>query len=547
MSPEKNTFLKNYFPEILLVIFAFLFSCWLMFKTFGYDQPNHQILIATKAWSDFANHLPLIRSFSQGLNWPPQNPLFPGSPMRYHFLFYFLVGFLEKIGLPLNWAFNLPSLLGFAALLIIIYFLAKQLFSSCSVGFLSVLFFLFNGSFSFLEFFRQHPLSSQTLADIANNLSFPSFGPYDGKVVSAFWNLNIYTNQRHLAPAYFFALLIIYLLFKNRHSDKLNFPLIIFLIFFLGALPFFHKAVFLMVLVILISFFLYFSHLRRLLFLILFFSFFLILPQLLYQLSGSLPSFSFHPGYLVALPLTIDKIFSYWFFNLGLSLILVPAGFLLSDKTAKKVFLSFLPLFVIGNLFQFSPEIAANHKFFNLFMIVSNMLVAFFIYRLWQKNWLGKIVCPILVFFLIFSGIIDFFPIKNDPVHTLNDAPADSDVLWIKENTPPTAIFLNTTYLYHPASLAGRKIFLGWPYFAWSVGYDTYARDRQIRQMLMPQSLSVLCRSLKVNRLDYLAITFLENNPDFEVDYNFFKQNFSAVYQNPESHLTIYDVYPTCR
>ena len=66
-----------------------------MFHTFSYDYENSKILIANQMWSDFAATLPLTRSFSLGDNWPPEYPIFPGSPMRYHYLFFLFVGKLD--------------------------------------------------------------------------------------------------------------------------------------------------------------------------------------------------------------------------------------------------------------------------------------------------------------------------------------------------------------------------------------------------------------------------------------------------------------------
>ena len=55
----------------------------------------------------------------------------------------------------------------------------------------------------------------------------------------------------------------------------------------------------------------------------------------------------------------------------------------------------------------------------------------------------------------------------------MEDYPKNADIAWIMANTPPKSVFLNSSYLYHPASIAGRRIFYGWPYFAWSLGYET--------------------------------------------------------------------------
>src|SRR5579859_5172895 len=134
-------FIKPYRLEIILFSIFLLFSIWLMFSTFSYT--NGSMMIATKAWSDFANHIPLIRSFSFGSNFPPQDPLFSGEPIHYHFLFYMFVGFLEKFGIRIDYALNIPSALGFFALLVIIYVFAIKIFHSKGVGIFSVIFFLF--------------------------------------------------------------------------------------------------------------------------------------------------------------------------------------------------------------------------------------------------------------------------------------------------------------------------------------------------------------------------------------------------------------------
>ena len=195
-----------------------IFSSWLMFHTFGYDGTSNvpaafdggstqkNILIARACWSDFGSHIPLIRSFSMGDNFDrlrslqsPEYPLFSGEPIRYHFLFYMVVGLLEKIGLRLDWALNIPSILGFTLLLAGIWSLAVVLFKDKKIAILSIIFFLFNGSLSFLKFFKDHPISLNTPLDILRANAFPAFGPWDGGQITAFWNLNIYTNQRHLA------------------------------------------------------------------------------------------------------------------------------------------------------------------------------------------------------------------------------------------------------------------------------------------------------------------------------------------------------------
>ncbi|MDO8638854.1 MAG: hypothetical protein Q7R43_04725 [Candidatus Daviesbacteria bacterium] len=531
----------------ILIIFSLIFSFWLMFHTFSYKNGGMQI--APRVWSDFSGNIPLIRSFSLGDNFPPEYPLFSGEPIRYHFLFYLFVGFLEKIGLNIAWALNIPSAIGFTLLLMMIYFFANFLFKNKLVATLAVFLFLFNGSLSFLEFFKIHPLNSNTINDILKNQTFPSFGPYDGKIISAFWNLNIYTNQRHLALAFGLSLSLLYFLLKQVKTNSVKMWVYISLGLLLGLSFFFHLAVFFMTVIILISFLILFPIIRIKLLVLIFFALIISLPQyLIYKNHSTLSVELFNPGYLVEKPLDFAKIIIYWFHNLGLHLLLIPLGFLLASKTAKKVLLSFLVIFVIGNLFQFSPEIAANHKFFNFFMILGVMYSSYFLICLWKKSMFSRPLVIILLLLSTLSGIIDFFPIYNDSKGTLKDYPTNSDIKWIMNNTPKNAVFLNSSYLYDPASMAGRRIFLGWPYFAWSQGYDTNRRGSIMKDILKTEDLQTSCKLLTENRIDYIEISEKSiSDLDFPRVSNLYLNNHLTIYSNPDIKYFILKKTDICK
>lgn len=543
---RNSTFKKHTITGIVLLI-SILFSIWLMSHTFSYK--DGQMLIAAKAWSDFAGHIPLIRSFSYGFNFfPIEYPLFPGEPIKYHFLFYLFVGILEKIGIRIDYALNILSVCSFSLLMISIYLLATYILKSKTIGILSVVFFLFNSSLSFIEFFKTHPLSSKMLTEIVSNNAFPSFGPYDGKVVSAFWNLNIYTNQRHLALPIAFLLLLIWYILKQSHKDrKPNYVVIFLWSALVGVLPYLHFGIFIMLYITIGTLFLFLPKARLSMFLILFFGGILALPRILMlQNSLSPSSLELYIGYLAS-DKTFIGIFYYWFMNLGLSIVLIPLGFIFSPKDGKKIFLAVLPLFLIGNLIAFGPDISANHKFFTVFIIIGNMFSAFALLKLWHTQILGKIIVLPLFCLMILSGIIDFFPIKNDSYMMLADYPKNPDVKWIAENTPNNSVFLNTTYLYHPASLAGRKIFLGWPYFPWSLGYDTNTRGKIMKELLGATDKRIVCDLLKQYSIDYIDIkkTF-PPDPNIPEISDLFSQEFTLVYTNTENNFSIYSVPKSC-
>jgi hypothetical protein len=270
-------------------------------------------------------------------------------------------------------------------------------------------------------------------------------------------------------------------------------------------------------------------------------------PQILYmylQPQGA-GGITFRPGYLVE-NLNLANFISYWFLNLGLTLILAPLGFILAKREQRKIFLPFLALFILGNLFQFSVEIAANHKFFNLTLIGMNMFTAYLIYQVWSRGKLAKAFSVFIIIPLTLSGIIDFFPIVNDYYMSVKDIPENKTVDFIHKNTPKDAVFLNATFLYDPASLAGRKIFLGWPYFAWSAGYKTTQRHEKMRNILASSDKTSACRKLIKENIDYVEIQNPTQLEDVSINYSFFDENFIRIYFDESEAISIYDVNMSC-
>ena len=596
----------------LLSVFAILFSTWLMFSTFSYEENTRMIEIAAKCWSDFGAHIPMIRSFSLGANLDriahfqlPEYPIFPGEPIRYHFIFYMFVGILEKLGVRIDWALNSLSIIGFAGLLICIALLSYKLFRNRTVTILSVLFFLFNGSLSFLSFFKKNPLSLTTPMDIMTNDAFPSFGPWDGGLVSAFWNLNIYTNQRHLAMGFALGLLFIELcLFvEHIHAWKKQLPYLFLTAPILIMLPYFHQPMLIVIGLCMIWYVLVFPKLRIFLLLTGLLSVGPIAIQLRSFIAGT-SSFAWYPGYLAHENLTPLSFVIYWFYNLGAHTILIPIGFLLVPWKTKKIIMPAFFLFVIANLFKFSVEVAANHKFFNFFMIFGNMLSAYTIIFLWQiihtriggppssarnpavcNNTLERektgstvvrrvmqtifgyagrgrrtgedarikklMMCSAFLFFplllsLTLSGIIDFFAIYNDRKIPIPDIPRNEVATWIQTNTPKDAVILNTSYLYNPASIAGRSIFLGWPYFAWSAGYEEN-RMPIMRQMYESKNPNIFCPLFQKYRISFVTVEAISGDRDLPtIDPVYFRSLAKPAFITENGSYAIYTTLSLC-
>ncbi len=556
MKPFRIRLLPGLLPAAFGVCAALTVSLLLMFHTFSARSNPPSLLIASKAWSDFGAHVPLIRSFSMGANagrlirgQAIESPLYPGEPIRYHFGFYAIAGLLERAGLRIDWALNLPSAAGFAGLLIMIYVLGKQLFGSRGVGVLAVILFLFNGSLSFVRFFAKHPLSLRTPADILSNSAFPSFGPWDGGTVTAFWNLNIYTNQRHLAASYALVLLLLYL---SRNPRITRLPVGIGTGLLLGFLFFINYAAGAIAVLLLFWTMLVHPDKRRPLIIACAAAVIPVFMVLVYSHPGA--GISYAPGYAIRMPLTVLTFTRFWLDNLGLHLFLIPVGVLLAKKDIRRLLWPpMLLLFAAPNLLRFSPDMINNHKFFNFFLILGNYFTALAAIRISTaaaRLITDRVRKPVVTavarsFFLVallipltLSGIIDLFPVINDYRGIVADVGTDPTATYLAAHTVPDAVIANSTWFYHPASLAGRAIYSGYTYFTWSYGYDQDVRERNLTALYRAPDRAALCGALSqtpvsVIELDDMPEDYLLPNRDLW-------QSLPAVFEDTRDHRILY-------
>ena len=168
-----------------------------------------------------------------------------------------------------------------------------------------------------------------------------------------------------------------------------------------------------------------------------------------------------------------------------------------------------MSLLAVAFSFQFTIEVLANQKFIHIWVIIANLFVAFALWRLWRfslggTTLPGKFVAAVLFLLVIPGGIIDFFPIHNTgwgDVTYQNDPLID----WLKKNTTPRDIFLTDRFVNHPILMAGRRVFYGWPYFAWSAGYNASNRDRVYTQLFESKDPWKVFHLLKENGIKYVG------------------------------------------
>jgi len=498
--------------DLVVFFLISLFSIWLMWSTFHLEAGK--IFLSSKLYSDFGAHLPLIRSFSFGENIPPEYPFFAGQPIRYHYLFYLVVGYIEKTGVPLDWALNSLSSVGLILLLEMVYLTTLLFFRNRGAAILAVLLVLFNGSLSFLEVLPEtwNVVSiKQAFTNTITSQDFASFGPWDGKQVSAFWTWNIYTNQRHLAFSYGLVLAVLYPLF--RHTITKKNALAWYQIFAIGIasliLPLLHQAGSVILLILTTGWVIWYWRRLALIYRVTYCLtlIFLLISTVFFASQGGSQHLEFQLGFLAPFP-TLASLFTYWWFNLGLYFILLPVLLIRSRKHMGILVALSFSFFAAANVFLLSTDMINNHKFIHFFWLILQIAAAGWIATVWQdKKWFRPLLV-VIVFFLTFSGIVDAFPVINDrPAHVENYTSSDAQK-WIIDNTPPKSQFLSTTYLYNPASLAGRQLYLDYGYHAWSMGYNDRGKRELLLQFFSKDiTNSEWCSLAMQEHIDYVIIS----------------------------------------
>src|SRR5215475_2230049 len=278
------------------------------------------------------------------------------------------------------------------------------------------------------------------------------------------------------------------------------------------------------------------------------------LPQMLYLSTGSgrahMPKL-LHWGYTIDHP-TAANVAKYLGFTFGAKWLLIALALILATSLQRRIFLAVLSLLAVAFCFQFTIEVLANQKFIHIWVIVANLFVAFAIWRLWhlslgRTTLPGKFVAAVLFMLVIAGGIIDFFPINNtgwSEVTYRNDPLID----WLNKNTTPRDIFLTDRFVNHPILMAGRRILYGWPYYAWSAGYNAGKYDRLYTELFESKDPWKVYHLLKENGITYVAYDNAVRHGEFikRPNEQLYATYFPKVFEdNRYNGLVIYKVPDT--
>ena len=568
--------------ELVFFSILLLFVIQLIFCTFIIVRGN--LYVGFSVHSDFAPHMGMIRSFSYGNNFPTEYSHFAGEDIRYHFLFQFLAGNLEFLGMRVDFAFNLPSIFGVFATCMLLYALAVKLSGKRVVGYLTTLFFLFRSSPSFFRFLAELP-KGELWKTLATHMQFLEYTQNEGW---GLWNLNVYCNQRHLAFALVVLLLALHFflpyvyemaeklagrragyeekkgsltgtarfrgymetLFFTKTAFWVKHPLRSFLLgILLGGLAFFNGSVVTACCAML--FFMAAVSDHRLDYLITAgTALVLSLLEAKLFIDGSAVSPSYFFGFIAKNKTffgALDYMWQLW----GILLLFLLAYFLFGRGVKRYLVFVFSVPLIMAFTVSLTVDVTVNHKFVMMSEMLLSLFPAIILGELLSKTCtffenrlaMRRVAATFLIVALTITGFFEYLIIQRQykAVYAVNDPLT----LWVKENADAEDVFLTAPYSLNTVVLGGGMLFYGWPYYAWSAGYDTDGRAWESRMMFEAESPEELDTLVKENNIRYIIVDAEARDATdfFYVREDVISAAYEAVYQSGEGDTlcTIYD------
>ena len=590
---DKSRFKKE------LILFGLLaaFITYMMFYVFY--MKDGILYSGLTVYGDYAPHTAMIRSFSMGNNFPTQYPHYGGADVKYHFMFQFLAGNLEYLGMRMDVAYNIVSLTSLTGFLMLLYQLALRITGKMCCGVLTIFLFFFRSGMAFFRFVWEHIQAGNLLETLTENVSFIGYTTNENW---GLWNFNVYLNQRHLAFGLLMVTLALYLfmdwleagtmheekgfvwmkkrLFSKEGWRSRNLEQALLMGLFLGLCAFWNGAAVIGGLLILCGFAVFSDGKLDYLIMAAVTIFFSYLQTKIF-ISGSAMSPQIYLGFL-AEDKTVWGVVQYLFWMSGVFFLglLVLVWFM--RRRERAILLGFIFPTIFAFVLLITPDINVNHKYIMISYAFLTIFWAWTICNLWTgervnrnvqiaderktedieneikketsqsdvktgrdrkiRKFAGKVLAAILTICLSITGIYDFAVIVkgNGPGRRVAVNMNSDLTCWLAEHLDKNDLLLTPEYSMNEVTMSGVMLYCGWPYYAWSAGYDTNYRAAQAVTIYTTSDSETLKSTVKQEKITYILF---EEGSEFEQQVcqeKTIAATYEKVYETQDGRIRIY-------
>ncbi|HSX18863.1 MAG TPA: hypothetical protein VLE91_01880 [Candidatus Saccharimonadales bacterium] len=529
------------FPTLTFGVFGFIF--FHLAKEMLQIRQDGWYVGQVNLYGDLVFHLGLINKYLVSNKILPESPIYAGSKPNYPIFADFITAQIAKIT-SVDWAlffvtFSVGLLSIFVARLFIKNFIKNE-----KVVFLSLLLFFINGGFGFIYFFQDYLKSNQNFFSFLFNMP----RQYTDIKEIGYWWINNYLAyflpQRAFLFAFPITLVSLLLLYRGVQNQKTKYFLLAGLLS--GILPIVQAHSLFVLFLLSVPYAIGSVYLAGdkktviknwLIYAAVTISLALPLIKSI-TTSGDLLGFiKYEPGFT-----SKENILWFWFKNLGLfapTLLIAIAWIYKKNRHLFFLYLPFLGLFVLANIFIFQPWAFDNTKIMIYWYFVSCLLVGYFLYdQFFTETLPKKIFATIVVVVMTLSGALDLFRTFTPPTNYQIFSNADIEVATaVKNLTSKEALFTTASNHNNPIpALSGRSTLIGFHGWVWSHGLPFEQRAKDVEEIYMGgERASQLISQYNVN---YVSIG-PEEKKEFKINYNYFSQ-FPQIYLT--NNWVLYDV-----
>ena len=584
---------KTFKREAILFGLLAVFITYMMFYVFYIKDGI--LYSGLTVYGDYAPHTAMMRSFSFGNNFPTQYPHYGGADVKYHFMFQFLSGNLEYLGLRMDFAYNIVSVASLLGFLMLLYQLALRITGKMCGGVVTLFLFFFRSGMAFFRFAWEHIQAGDLLETLSENTTFIG---YTANENWGLWNFNVYLNQKHLAFGLLLVTLALYLFMdwleagtahkekgflwmKNRIFSKegwksRNLEQALLMGLFLGLCAFWNGAAVIGGLLILCGFAvfsdgkidyavtaavtIFFSWLQTKIF-----------------ISGSAMSPQIYLGFL-AEEKTVLGVIKYLFWMSGIFFLGLAVLVWFMRRRERMILMGFLFPTIFAFVLLMTPDINVNHKYIMISYVFLAIFWAWSVCSLWSGSLrsdtmkiavigaettgeqridakklnksgkskalriTGKILAVVLALCLSITGIYDFVVIikDNGPGRRVTVNMNSDLTKWLAENLEKNDLLLTPEYSMNEVTMSGAMLYCGWPYYAWSAGYDTNYRAAQAVTIYTTTDSEELKNVVKQEKITHILF---EEGSEFEQQQcveDMIAATYEKVYETEDGRIRIY-------
>lgn len=515
----------------------FVVLFWLFFGQTMYETAAGIFTGGSQNLGDLPFHLGAIFGFTDGNNFPPQNPSFSGARFSYPFIADFLTACFIRLGADLQSAMFLQNVSWAFSLLVILERFSVRVTGSKLAGRIAPALLFFSGGLGFLWFFKDYWEQGKGLWEFLWAL------PRDYTIGEQFrWGNSLvvlFMTQRSLLLGMPITIAVLGFLWRifatestvnnenETSSSILRFspsPLMVGLL--AGMLPLIHLHS--LAALFIVTGFLFIIRPERWRDWIAFGVGVCVIavPELLWSMAGSATETSKFFGWHFGWDSREANVIWFWVKNTGIVIpALIGGAYLIhisqsrnapersktedqrpKSKTLLLFYVPFIFLFVVSNTAKLAPWEWDNIKVLIYWFVGSVPLIAYAIAWSWEEKKLLRAAAVLGFAALTLSGGLDVWrTAAGQNKIKVFDADAVKLAGQIKAKTPPNALFLNAPTYNSAVVLSGRRSYMRYVGHLSSHGIDYGPREEEIKRIYEGGGVADIF--LKKAEIDYILVS----------------------------------------